>query len=129
MNKYQELNELCSKMIQQRVKDRSESCQQILKDKHLWTLSENEFNFKEELRVFCKNCDKEYKNSFTFWLMIYLFPPIFHIYVKCDECNAYPIVGTRYKCNDCEEYDLCESCIERKDINHLESHTFREINK
>ena len=80
MNKYQVLSELCNKMTQQRVKDRSESCQQILNDKHLWTLSENEFNFKEELRVFCKNCDKEYKNSFTFRLIIHLFPPIFHIH-------------------------------------------------
>ena len=42
MNKYQILSELFNKMTQQRVKDRSESCQQIVKDKHLWTLSENE---------------------------------------------------------------------------------------
>ena len=60
--------------------------------------------------------------------MIHLFPPIFHKHVLCDECNAFPIVGIRYKCNECEDYDLCESCIETKYINHSESHTFKEIN-
>jgi len=40
-------------------------------------------------------------------------PPVVHTNVKCDKCGIVPIVGIRYKCSVCEDYDLCEQC-ERK---------------
>jgi hypothetical protein len=36
---------------------------------------------------------------------------------KCDACDAQ-IIGMRYKCNECPDYDLCESCIVGKDNIH-----------
>lgn len=33
-----------------------------------------------------------------------------HLNVTCDGCECHPIVGTRYKCTQCINYDLCESC-------------------
>jgi len=33
-----------------------------------------------------------------------------HHGVTCDGCSTYPIVGNRYKCSVCPDYDLCESC-------------------
>ena len=30
--------------------------------------------------------------------------------VRCDGCNVAPIVGLRWKCTECEEFDLCEAC-------------------
>jgi len=33
-----------------------------------------------------------------------------HGSVSCDGCGAFPIVGTRYTCSVCPDYDLCSSC-------------------
>ena len=35
---------------------------------------------------------------------------VVHIGFSCNECNVYPIVGTRYKCTVCFDYDMCEQC-------------------
>ena len=36
-----------------------------------------------------------------------------HIGVTCDGCGAYPIVGCRYKCAVCKNFDFCEKCEEK----------------
>lgn len=36
--------------------------------------------------------------------------PTHHIGVTCDQCDTYPIIGTRYKCCVCDNFDLCETC-------------------
>jgi len=33
---------------------------------------------------------------------------VVHGAVRCDGCNAYPLVGVRYKCSICEDFDFCE---------------------
>jgi hypothetical protein len=33
-----------------------------------------------------------------------------HANVRCDGCNVFPIVGTRYQCTVCNNYDLCAKC-------------------
>lgn len=36
-----------------------------------------------------------------------------HQGVACDVCDMCPIVGTRYRCTVCTDYDLCQSCHDR----------------
>ncbi|GMF05154.1 unnamed protein product [[Candida] boidinii] len=39
--------------------------------------------------------------------------PIFtkiHRGISCDGCNTFPIIGNRFKCSDCVDYDLCSDC-------------------
>ncbi|CAD8112023.1 unnamed protein product [Paramecium sonneborni] len=35
---------------------------------------------------------------------------IVHEKVCCDGCEMFPIIGTRYKCAVCKDFDLCEKC-------------------
>ncbi|PRP85063.1 hypothetical protein PROFUN_07247 [Planoprotostelium fungivorum] len=46
---------------------------------------------------------------------------------KCDDCNK-DIIGVRHKCNDCPDYDLCDTCFERSSIIHPD-HTFNRLER
>ena len=35
---------------------------------------------------------------------------LIHYKYKCENCNIKPIIGIRYKCNECINYNLCEKC-------------------
>ena len=35
---------------------------------------------------------------------------IIHSGIKCQQCQIYPITGIRYKCLNCDCYNLCEVC-------------------
>ena len=41
-----------------------------------------------------------------------------HFYVKCRGCGLTPIVGIRYKCSVCPDYNLCETCEDTITHNH-----------
>ena len=51
-----------------------------------------------------------------------------HFGYICDGCDMAPIKGTRYHCEECPDYDLCEKCYaSEKKTNH--GHTFQAIKK
>ena len=51
---------------------------------------------------------------------------IVHFGVKCDQCKKYPIVGVRYKCSVCHNFDYCEDC--EKKFSRTHKHAFFKIN-
>jgi len=53
----------------------------------------------------------------------------FHPGICCDKCGAQPIHGLRYKCLDCEDYDLCEVCKDASDHNKEESTSHKASHK
>jgi len=50
-----------------------------------------------------------------------------HIDVSCDACEKKEIVGIRYKCLFCKDYDLCEGCEKIKNTVHSKEHYFIKI--
>ena len=50
---------------------------------------------------------------------------VMHFGVKCDGCGAYPIVGCRYKCAVCNNFDYCEQC--EKKLSEKHNHPFLKI--
>ena len=50
-----------------------------------------------------------------------------HENVQCDACSQSPITGARWKCEDCDDFDLCGKCYEEfKDSgkHHSKGHSF-----
>ena len=43
---------------------------------------------------------------------------IIHYRVQCDGCKQYPIVGCRYKCTVCDNFDYCENCEKKFSAQH-----------
>ena len=48
-----------------------------------------------------------------------------HTLVTCDGCYMCPLVGKRFKCNCCPNFDFCEKCYKEKKEKH--GHTFKEV--
>lgn len=48
-----------------------------------------------------------------------------HNNVFCDGCQKGPIVGIRYKCTVCHDFDFCEECEEKNALSH--AHNFIKI--
>lgn len=48
-----------------------------------------------------------------------------HRGLECDGCGIMPIQGVRYRCANCLDFDLCESC-EAQEL-HIKTHVFYKI--
>ncbi|KAM3586007.1 hypothetical protein VKS41_002538 [Umbelopsis sp. WA50703] len=49
-----------------------------------------------------------------------------HANVMCDQCYR-AVKGTRWKCQDCRDYDLCDGCKTAGQYNHPTHHSFRSM--
>lgn len=64
-----------------------------------------------------KEMDQVAQNSFEQVIgMIDDFEPdnshVTHENYECDGCGVFPIIGTRYKCSVCKNFDFCSRCEE-----------------
>ena len=54
---------------------------------------------------------------------------VIHPGFKCQNCLKEPIIGIRYKCTVCPNYDLCSECEEKNSITNAHPHNFLKIRK
>ena len=52
-----------------------------------------------------------------------------HKGIKCKKCFQEPIIGYRYKCSICNDYNLCEKCEEENSKTEEHPHDFIKIRK
>ena len=52
-----------------------------------------------------------------------------HLGIKCERCFKEPIVGYRYKCSQCNNYNLCQECEEFNSQTGQHPHDFIKIRK
>ncbi|CAF1006697.1 unnamed protein product [Adineta steineri] len=98
-------------------------------------------NHKEEALKFYRKCcqlepnKKEYENALKECLKVSQIintssvNPIIHNNVYCDLCQCSPIIGIRYKCKVCCNYDLCSKCVQlnRNHKGHSNTHELISI--
>lgn len=52
-----------------------------------------------------------------------------HNDIKCNNCYKEPIIGYRYKCLTCNEFNLCEECEEANESSNAHPHLFIKMAK
>ena len=52
-----------------------------------------------------------------------------HNNIDCKKCKQNPIIGYRYKCSICLDYNLCEKCEEQNSVTLEHPHNFIKIRK
>ena len=52
-----------------------------------------------------------------------------HNGIRCEKCFEEPIIGFRYKCSVCNNYNLCQKCEEENEVLEEHSHYFIKIGK
>lgn len=48
-----------------------------------------------------------------------------HTFVTCDGCQMCPLIGKRYKCECCPNFDFCEECYKNNKEKH--GHSFKQV--
>lgn len=107
-----------SKLFKKEEKNFVEKCQNKISS--LW----GELNLKENI---CKVKDKTVEQFNNLMNKPKIEEQSVHQKVVCDGCGMKPIVGVRFKCTVCPNFDYCENCEKAKANEH--KHPFLKIRK
>ena len=105
-------------MVQSETKKLIEDIQRVRKNqKELICPLRKKLEKKEVKENKDKNCDKKEEKKERKEV---------HWHFACDGCDMSPIIGKRYKCNICPNFDFCENCYEKEKENHKHAFTLVE---
>jgi len=137
-DKIKEINEENQKKISDLEKIIQENKNQILKEKQnsestKKELEKNICQIKESLKDGSINIgmSEEFKELYKFIDNHFngLSKSLIHEGIKCEKCFDEPIIGYRYKCTICNDYNLCEKCEEKNLDSEEHPHYFIKIGK
>jgi hypothetical protein len=75
-------------------------------------------NFNFQNNIFKLEIKGVYQNQDVFFQLLEI--KVIHRNIECNQCKVLPIIGIRYKCSSCNNYNLCEKC----EINSKHEHLF-----
>ena len=139
INKKNKELELIKKEYEKHLKEKYEQNLQIEIKKIEEQLNQKLEKNKIELETFyeqkIKNKEKELQNKFDQMSSIMQnkinnnasMCKTVHHGIKCKKCFKEPIIGYRYKCSECNNYNLCQDCEEKNAINGDHHHNFIKI--
>ena len=71
-----------------------------------------------------KNILKETQKLEDMYTDIYVKNKEVHEEIKCEKCFTKPIIGNRYICRICQNYNLCEKCYKMNQVSQEHNHQF-----
>ena len=71
-----------------------------------------------------KNILKETQKLEDMYTDIYVKNKDVHEETKCEKCFTKPIIGNRYICRICQDYNLCEKCYKMNQVSQEHNHQF-----
>jgi hypothetical protein len=126
---YEELNQKYSQILQKKIeeihntilKDVQSQNQKIL-DNYVKKFEESEKRREEDYtnsmsKIMMSNAPKEGDINLSFVKTV-------HQGIKCNKCGMDPIIGYRYKCPICQNYNLCQNCEENNSQTGEHQHDF-----
>jgi len=126
---YEELNQKYSQILQQKIeeihntilKDVQTQNQKIL-DNYVKKFEESEKRREEDYtnsmsKIMMSNAPKEGDINFSLVKTV-------HQGIKCNKCGMDPIIGYRYKCPICRDFNLCQNCEENNSQTGEHEHDF-----
>ena len=90
-------------------------------------------NYVKKFEDFEKKREEDYNNSMSKIMLSNVqkegeinisFVKTTHNGIKCNKCGIEPIVGYRYKCSICKNYNLCQKCELKNDETGEHNHDF-----
>ena len=112
---YEELNEKYSQILKKKIEEIHKTILKDVQNQNQKILD----NYVKKFEDFEKKREEDYNNSMSKIMLSNVqkegeinvsFVKTTHHGIKCNKCGIEPIVGYRYKCPICKNYNLCQNC-------------------
>ena len=125
---YEELNEKYSQIIQKKIEEIHKTIYKDVQEQNQKILD----GYVKKFEDLEKQREEDYSNSMSKIMMSNVQKDEYNISlvktthrgIVCKKCGMNPIVGYRYKCSICKDYNLCEKCEEQNFENQEHLHDF-----
>jgi hypothetical protein len=126
---YEELNQKYSQILQKKIEEIQKTIYEDVQSQNQQILD----RYVQQFENMEKKREEDYNNSMSKIMMsnaqnegniIFSAVKTTHHGIKCNKCGKNPIIGYRYKCSICKNYNLCENCEEKNYETEEHSHNF-----